>query len=116
MWSYFKQSFVLNLLLLVIAIGALYHTYRIVSDAVSLRNETNTIAEKIDELTQKKEQLEAYLEELKTKEAIEREARERFNLKKPGEEVVVVLPNKHVEDKVPEATGFWARIKSFFQR
>lgn len=84
-------------------------------NALSMRRESEEVNQKIAELRQKKAQLEAYVEELQTKEAVERRAKERLNLKKPGEEVVVVMPpEKKEEPQTHEATTTWEKIKEFF--
>jgi len=50
-------------------------------------------------LLEKKEKLQAQISQLGSKDALEKEARERFNLKKPGEEVVTILPSEEEEEK-----------------
>ncbi|KKW18576.1 MAG: Septum formation initiator [Parcubacteria group bacterium GW2011_GWB1_50_9] len=52
--------------------------------------------------------------------AIEREAKERFNLKRPGEKVVVILSDERsAETKAGENPSLWARVwdalKAFFK-
>lgn len=84
-------------------------------NALSMRRESEDVNHKITELQQKKAQLEAYLQELQTKEALERRAKERLNLKKPGEEVVVVIPaEKKEESQTPAKISMWEKIKQFF--
>ena len=52
--------------------------------------------------------------------AIEREAKERFNLKSPGEKVVVILSDEpQIEPRAGEGHSLWTRvwdaIKTFFK-
>ena len=70
----------------------------------SLKKEIEILVEKNQELTAKisKTQKESYLE---------KEARERLNLKKPGEEMVVVLsPEKSEENETEEKKSFWQKF------
>lgn len=85
-----------------------------IRQAVVLRQEAKNAERKVEELTRKKAELEAYLAELQTPEAVEREAKERLNLKKKGEEVVVVVPKDEKEDASVVSVTFWQKIKSFF--
>lgn len=78
-----------------------------------MRKEAKDREEKIIELNQKKAELEAYIAELQSREAIEREAKERLNLKLPGEEVVIVVPEKDSPEEAPK--NIWDKIKSFFR-
>lgn len=74
-----------------------FGTYNMVSRALALRGESKEAEAKIQELLRKKAELEAYALELESRQAIEREAKDRLNLKLPGEEVVVVVPEKQPE-------------------
>ena len=79
-----------------------------------MNREARSNQEKIEELTKKKQELEAYLAELSTDEAIKREAKERLNLKEPGEEVVVVAAEEAGAEKNQENPSFWDRVKNLF--
>lgn len=114
--SYLKRSLIINILLVVVAIVVSYSASRMVRDVFVLREQSAEITQKIEELTKKKRELEIYLAEIQTKEAIEREAKNRLNLKKPGEEVVVIVPEKKETATVAESQNWWTRIKRFFER
>ena len=114
MWSKIKKSAVLNILLVLTAIWVAYSAYNMVSQALSMRQETEDKQKKIALLGRKKEELEAYIAELQSREAIEREAKSRLNLKLPGEEVVVVVPDK--DNLEEESSGtLWEQVKAFFK-
>lgn len=104
------------MLLVTVAAGISYSASRMVRDAFVLREQSAEITQKIEELTKKKHELETYLAEIQTKEAIEREAKSRLNLKKPGEKVVVVVPEKKETAIVAEPQNWWTKIKRFFER
>ena len=86
-----------------------------ITQALALRREYKDQQQEIDTLSRKKGELEAYIAELQSREAVEREAKSRLNLKLPGEEVVVVVPKKKEleEDKLGT---FWKRTRGFFSR
>ena len=68
--------------------------YRSVRQFSQFREETEENRKKIEDLLEKKAELKQKITELETWEAKERSAKERLNLKKTGEEVVVVLPDE----------------------
>lgn len=65
---------------------------RIVLRARVIHREREAMAERIRELESERERLRGAIAALGTTEAVERLAKERLNLKQPGEEVVVVTP------------------------
>lgn len=79
------------------------------------RTESEETTKKIDGLKRKKQELEAALAEIQTKEAVEREAKARLNLKKPGEEVVVVVPEKKINAPQPVPVNVWSRFMLLFK-
>lgn len=113
MWEIFRNSRIINLALFGLLIFVGYHTFILGRQAFGLYHETRTTKEKIAELSQKKEELETYLRELEHRQAIEREAKERFNLKKPGEEVVVVIGEDLEKNEIPPTPTFFGRVKLF---
>ncbi len=110
-----KASLPLNILIALGAIGALGGLSGIVRETIGLRMEYVAAQAKIEALQSERARLEARLAELATPDAIEREAKEKFNLKKKGEIAVVVLPEKFGIPTKPEG-GAWERIKDFFRR
>ncbi len=79
------------------------------------RSELNAQLQKLqaelNDLEAKKAQLQAQVSEsTSTNDAyLEKEARETFNLKKPGEEVLTILPAENNEN-LPKEEGFWKKI------
>lgn len=121
MWQYLKTSVFVNALLLAFAVFLAYKAALMAGDVMRVRKEAEDTQKRIAELTHKKQELEQYLAELETAQAIEREAKERLNVKRPGEEVVVVVPEQKKEERVEEARNdtFWEsfrkKIRSFFE-
>lgn len=108
-----KKSIIANTILAILVFVVGFSAFDMISQSLGFREEAEDAENKVRELTMKKEELEAYLRELETPEAAEREAKERLNLKKKGEEVVVVVP-KEEKELPPAESGFWEKIKSFF--
>jgi hypothetical protein len=94
-----------------------YSTALMVRQARLVYSQERSTAKKVEELIKKKQELEQYLARLQTREGIEREAKERLNLKKIGEEVVVVVPEPEKESgAVPPPSGLWRKIADFLKR
>ncbi len=91
-----------------------YSSYVMVRRALTLRNELHDLNVRAGELRQKGEVFEGSLNELKTPEAVEREAKARLNLKRPGEEVVVVVPGK-AEISATSSGAFWEKLLKFLR-
>lgn len=121
MWPWVKNSIVANLALLLIAVLASYGAFNLARYGWELKRESRDSQKKIEELARKNQGLEAALAELGTKEAAERRAKERLNLKLPGEKVVVLVPqdlSASQADSV-ETSGFlkiWNQVKNFFNK
>lgn len=98
----------LLILLGLIATGA----FREVRTALVLKREEEAQRLKIAELEKKKSELEQKLLSFDLPEGVEREAKERLNYKKPGEEVVVVLSQDAASSSMAAGKTFWDRIKS----
>lgn len=111
-----KNSLLLNVLLFLLALAAGYGAFNMVKQAAVLKKEEEDARKKIEELAKKRKELESALLELQSPEAIEREAKERFNLKRSSEEVVVVVPEKKGAPASTTPSAFWEKIKSLFKR
>lgn len=107
----FKNAKLINLGLLALALWVGYSAVGMARNTLTLKKEARANEEKIAELTQKKAVLEAFIAELNSKEAVEREAKRRLNLKLPGEEVVVVVPEEKKAETPAKDTAFYAWIK-----
>lgn len=115
MWKYFKSSVGLNLLLIIVAAIFGYSSYAMIKRSVDLSSESRDLGRRIQDLSKKEKELDQALEEVKTAEAVEREAKSRLNLKLPGEEVVVVVEGKKDLSAMGVSTSFWNKIKGLFE-
>lgn len=112
--TYYKNIFFPVILGLVIlaAISFLVITdLRMNKKRLELNLKIENLRKEIGVLEKKKQELSAGISQIPTEGYLEKEARERFNLKKPGEEVVVVLPPEEIQEEKPEEQrSFWQRI------
>ena len=109
-----KKQIAINSFLIVVAMIASYSAARMVRNSIVTRTQSEEMTKKIEELKAKKVELEAQLQEIQTKSAVEREAKERLNMKNPGEEVVVVVPEKKDATGQEAPQSLWTKFKSMF--
>lgn len=108
--KWIRDSLLFHVFLLLAAASVAYASFSTAKQAVALWRESAANQKKIADLAQKKQELEAYLKRLQSPGAIERTAKERLNLKLPGEQVVVVLAQQAsgTKQRVERAgTSFW---------
>ena len=91
--------------LLVIALWGLYNIWQ---SKRALDQEIARLEQEIAKAEATRKQYETTFEALETLEGVDREARARFNLKKPGEEVVLFV------DDVPKSSAPTGRVASIF--
>ncbi|KKS95841.1 hypothetical protein A3B05_02610 [Candidatus Giovannonibacteria bacterium RIFCSPLOWO2_01_FULL_43_160] len=89
-----------------LVISALWGIFRALEKELALRGEIKTLEKKIAEADSAKATWEAKAEDLRTEAGLDREARGKFNLKKPGEEVVIFLDDAS-QARPPGLTGDW---------
>lgn len=114
-WTKIKDSLIFNILLVLLLIMVGYSAYRMVEQALILWKEREATEKRIAELTAQKQKLETDLAGLSAPAAIERKAKERFNLKRPGEEVVVVVEGEKKEKSATSSPTLWQRIGSLLK-
>lgn len=81
----------------------------------------NKISElkKIDELRNRKETLSKDIDKLNTEEGIEESVRDKFQVVKPGEKMVVIVDENANQTSLPEENidhSFWSYIKRLFSK
>ena len=102
-------SILLGVLVFVVIGFLIVSNLRINQRRNELNSQLQSLQQELQALEAKKTQLESDFSESSEESYLEKEARERFNLKKPGEEVVAVLPAEEEEGGVEEK-GFWQKI------
>ena len=114
MWERMKKSIAANVIFLLLAVLLGYSALAMLQGMFKLKGELDIANQKLAVLSQKNKELELRLTELDTKEAVEREAKARLNLKNIGESVVVLVPQKETAPLKNSAnlTSLWERLKS----
>lgn len=95
--------------LVIIVVGFLaVSNFRMSRKRAVLNSRIEQLKEEIGEAEERKQQLQAQLNQVSREEYLEKEAREKLNLKKPGEEVVVVVPSgEEPQQKEEKAKQWW---------
>ena len=89
-----------------LVIAALWGIFRALEKELALRGEIKTLEKKIVEADSVRAGFQAKVEDLRTEAGLDREARGKFNLKKPGEEVVIFLDDAS-QTESSGLTGGW---------
>ncbi|MFH1451032.1 MAG: septum formation initiator family protein [bacterium] len=110
--SFFSIFFFL--LFFLITVFFVFSSERVYGRKKELTDQVEELEKQLQELEQKNEDLKASISRATDDDYLEEGARERLSLKKPGEEVVVVLPSEGSDGLLPENIktnkGFWEII------
>lgn len=91
-------SVVLGVLIFVVVGFLVVSNFKMGQKRTELNSRIENLRKEIQILEEKHETLQAQISETSKEYYLEKEARERFNLKKPGEEVVTILPQEEAEE------------------
>lgn len=110
-----KHSLGLTILLVCVAAATAAGAARMTRTTLLLRAEVRDAEERLARTREKKQELSRRIAEEDVPEAVEYQAKAKMNLKNPGEEVVVVVPET---PPVPESepAGWRRRVKDFFAK
>lgn len=98
-------------ILTIVVIGFLFFSnFRINQRRAELAARLESLKKEVKELEEKRAKLEARVSETREESYLEKEARERLGLKKPGEEVVVVLPPEENQKEKVKEKNFWQKF------
>lgn len=101
-------SVLLGLLTLIVIGFLIISNWRINQKRTEYKARIEALEKEIQILEEKSKELESQISQASSETFLEKEAREKLGLKKPGEEVVVVLPPKESkEEKTKEEKHFW---------
>ena len=83
-----------------------------------LISQIETLEKEIQNLEKTNQEMKAGILESQTQDYLEKEAREKLGLKKPGEEVVAIKKIQSEEEKTEqkEEKSLWQKILEFFKR
>ena len=102
-------SVLLGILLFTVVGYLVVSNLKINSRRAELKSQLIKLEAELNALEAKKAQLQAQVSEVTNDEYLEKEARDTFNLKKPGEEVVTILPAENNES-VQKEENFLKKI------
>jgi len=102
-------SVVLGLLIFVVVGYLITSNLKINARRAELNLQLGKLQAELNDLEVKKAQLQAQISQASQDEYLEKEARDTFNLKKPGEEVVAVLPAEEGGGG-QEERSFWEKV------
>lgn len=120
----FFSKFILPFLLLGLVAVLGFGTAKQAKRNYDLHAEVSGLEQEISALDERNNELRAQIDNFQDPSTIDKEARKRLNLKKDGEEVVIILPpqgEKNIEiteeaEQEPEKqNSFWQIIKSWFE-
>lgn len=119
MWRKVSSSLIFNIFVVAVVSFLIYRAVKMLDHALVVRHELKATEERTAGLMKKKAELEAQIAEFESAQVVDREAKERLNLKRPGE-VVVVVPEgealtKNTSSSLPVAheSSWWERLKDF---
>ena len=102
-------SVLLGVLIFVVVGSLIAANWRINQKRDEYQSQLEVLQAELQALEEKRQALQAQIYQTSEEEYLEREARETFNLKKSGEEVVAILPAEEEEGGEQEQ-GFWETI------
>lgn len=112
----FLASPIIALLILAAIVLMSLWVFRAYQELLTLRREEGALRQKFEVAEMENQRLRNEIRIARTPEAIERDAKSRLNLKKPGEEVVVVIPPPLTEESGTSAeVSFWERFFQWFR-
>jgi len=116
-WQTIFLSVLLGSLVLSIVSLLVVSNLRISKKRTLLDSQIDKLKAEISAAEEKKQQLEAQLNQSSREDYLEKEARETFNLKKPGEEVVTILPQEEKPQQEEEEIKQWlAPLETLLKR
>lgn len=112
----FSRFVFLILVAVAVVLGlSVYNAYKIERTADTIKN---NIGDELNELSGKQKQLEASLDKLSSESGIEEELRNKLQVKKPGEELVIIIEDKNGEAGIfsPEMDQPVGFFETFFKK
>lgn len=100
--------------LFIVAILLSISTIGVYLKSRSAVEKNEAVKAQIAELEKRKQDLEGELEVLKTESGLEQEIREKFNVKKPGEEILVIVDKPDENAKI-NSSGFDNKLQKIWQ-
>ena len=105
----FSFSFI-GVLALIILMFLLTSNSKLSERKEELSSRISSLSEEIQVLEKENQELKAGISQISQDSYLEKKAREQFNLKKPGEEVVAFIKEESEKEEVEEKENFWQKL------
>lgn len=99
----------------------IYSAFNVYKKSRHAVSKNNAIEKELADLERRKIELESEITRLKSDFGAEEEIRKKFNVVRPGEEVLVIMDKNNENDKIDEGkntggffSGIWQKIKDIF--
>ena len=112
-WRKIFFSYPVAVLLMPLVIWSLWQVYTAFWASKALNDEVSVLERQIQAVHSARIVLEQKSQELRSPEGIDKEARGRFNLKKPGEEVVIFVDEAYHPKDASPSLSWSASLKKF---
>lgn len=103
---YSRTTLIVLLVLIILLAKGVFNIYLRNKESVMARDETK---QRVEGLNERKLLLSSEIDKLNQEEGVEQEIREKFNVRKPGENVVLIIPADEATTTAPKQ-GFWASL------
>ncbi len=103
---YSKTTLIILLFIIILLIKGVFALYLRNRESVAVRDMAEV---KLEDLESRRDTLNAEIEKLNRDEGIEEEIREKFNVVKPGEKVVIIV-QEEVATTTPVKQGFFSSL------
>lgn len=114
-WESIFLSIIVSILLLIVFGFLVVSNIRISQKRARFDSQISSLKNEIQILEEENQKLKTQISQIGEESYLEKEARERLNLKKPGEEVVIFTKEK-AESVEHREKSFWQKILEFFSR
>ena len=113
MWNRITRSVWAHVILAALAAVSLASALSLARSALEVARDSAAARARLEKLAVQKGRLEEEIRERAQEESVRYRAKARLNLKNPGENIVVVLPDDP-DVSAPAEAEVWQRIKNFF--
>lgn len=100
----------LGILVVFLIFVSVVSNWKIHKKRSDLKAQIEQLEKEIESIEKRNQELRAGISQSLTEISLEREAREKLNLKKPGEQVITVLPPEEELREIEENKSFWKKI------
>jgi cell division protein FtsB len=103
---YSRTTLIILLFVIILLVKGVFTLYLRNKESVEVRDGAQA---RLRDLERRRESLSLEIEKLNKNEGIEEEIREKFNVAKPGEKVVIIVPEEEVATTAPKQ-GFFSNL------